>query len=211
MSYRITSPVSVTNSVPVIFNLSNTSSIENWLISTNLSDQLNFGSTSTPSILTLNPNGDIKLLNVINSVIDSTTNTVVADKLRSSTTTITIGGAIAPNIGQTLIATSSTSASWQNIPDDSSNGNTLYIDLNAGNDSNSGEVTHQVLTIGQATILLAAKPNITFSDRGLLVMSSGLFPNGTTWNILPNVTYNGAGVNFTRTDSTGTVQLDPSA
>ena len=47
-----------------------------------------------------------------NKTIDSTTNTVTADKLHSATSTISIVGASAPTAGQRLTASSSTSASW---------------------------------------------------------------------------------------------------
>ena len=113
MSYIISSPVAISGSTPVTLNLTNTSSSQNWSLSTNVSDQLNIGSTLTPSIITLSSNGDTKLGNVINTVINSTTNTVTANNLRSATTTISIGGATAPTVGQTLVATSSTSANWQ--------------------------------------------------------------------------------------------------
>lgn len=113
MSYLITSPVSVTNSVPVTLNLSNTSSSQNWSLSTNNSDQLKIGSTTTPNTIILSPSGNVQLNNVVNSVIDSATNVVTADKLRSATTTISIGGATAPTSGQVLTAISSTSAGWQ--------------------------------------------------------------------------------------------------
>ena len=48
--------------------------------------------------------------------IDSRTNTVTADKLHSSTTSIVIANADAPTQGQLLTAISGTAASWQNIP-----------------------------------------------------------------------------------------------
>lgn len=68
MSYLITSPVSIINSVPVTLNLTNTSSSQNWSLSTNVSDELNISSTLTPSIITLSPNGNVKLNNVFHSI-----------------------------------------------------------------------------------------------------------------------------------------------
>ena len=47
--------------------------------------------------------------------IDSRTNTVTADKLHSSTTSIVIANADAPTQRQVLTAVSGTSAAWQNI------------------------------------------------------------------------------------------------
>ena len=50
-----------------------------------------------------------------NKILDSTTNIITCDNLRTATTTINIGAAIAPTINQTLIATSSSTATWQTI------------------------------------------------------------------------------------------------
>ncbi len=48
-----------------------------------------------------------------NKTLDSTTNTIAADKLHSATTTVTVSGATAPTAGQVLTATSSIAANWQ--------------------------------------------------------------------------------------------------
>jgi len=48
-----------------------------------------------------------------NKTLDSDTNTITSDKLRSATTTINIASATAPTNGQVLTATSSTVANWQ--------------------------------------------------------------------------------------------------
>ena len=48
-----------------------------------------------------------------NKTIDSSTNTVTADNLHSATTTIDVSSATAPTVGQYLIATSDTTATWQ--------------------------------------------------------------------------------------------------
>ena len=48
-----------------------------------------------------------------NKTLDSTTNTISADKLHSATTTIDVVSAAAPSAGQVLTATSGTEATWQ--------------------------------------------------------------------------------------------------
>ena len=50
-----------------------------------------------------------------NKTINDITNTITCDNLRSSTTLINIKTATAPTVNQTLIATSSTAATWQTI------------------------------------------------------------------------------------------------
>ena len=50
-----------------------------------------------------------------NKTLDSTTNVITCDNLRSATTVIGINTATAPSINQALIATSGTAASWQTI------------------------------------------------------------------------------------------------
>lgn len=50
-----------------------------------------------------------------NKTIDSTTNTVSADKLHSATTSIDVHSATAPSVNQALIATSSSAATWQQV------------------------------------------------------------------------------------------------
>jgi len=51
-----------------------------------------------------------------NKTITDSTNNVTANGLRSATTTVAVSPATAPVAGQALIATSSTAATWQNIP-----------------------------------------------------------------------------------------------
>ncbi len=48
-----------------------------------------------------------------NKTIDSTTNTVTADKLRTATTVVNVNSSAAPTAGQVLTATNSTTANWQ--------------------------------------------------------------------------------------------------
>ena len=50
-----------------------------------------------------------------NKTLDETTNTITADKLRTSTGTITINSAIAPTTGQVLTATTGSAATWQSV------------------------------------------------------------------------------------------------
>jgi len=50
-----------------------------------------------------------------NKTLDSTTNLITCDKLRTSTGTILINSSPAPTINQVLLATGSTGASWQTI------------------------------------------------------------------------------------------------
>ena len=57
--------------------------------------------------------GTTNTQSLTNKTIDSTTNTITADKLHCATTTITVSGATAPSSGQVLTATSSTGANWQ--------------------------------------------------------------------------------------------------
>jgi len=50
-----------------------------------------------------------------NKTITSTTNTIRATQLATTTTDVVISGANAPTAGQALIATSATTATWQNV------------------------------------------------------------------------------------------------
>lgn len=52
---------------------------------------------------------------LINKTIDSSTNIVRATSLATTTNPVIISGAIAPTIGQTLVATSPTTATWQTM------------------------------------------------------------------------------------------------
>ncbi|MBS1798058.1 MAG: hypothetical protein JSS81_29850 [Acidobacteria bacterium] len=60
-----------------------------------------------------------------NKTIDSPTNTVAADKLRTATTTVSVNAAAAPTSGQVLTATGPTAASWQNPSGWTIGGNSL--------------------------------------------------------------------------------------
>lgn len=51
-----------------------------------------------------------------NKTITDTTNNVTANGLRTATGTVSVSGATAPAVGQALIATSATAATWQNAP-----------------------------------------------------------------------------------------------
>ena len=52
-----------------------------------------------------------------NKTITDSSNTVVANQLRTTTGTVTVDTAVAPTIGQALVATSATEAAWQTVPD----------------------------------------------------------------------------------------------
>ena len=80
-----------------------------------------------------------------NKTLNSTTNIITCDNLRSATTIVDIHSTIAPILNQALIATSSTAASWQtidhaNISNIGTN-NHAQIDIHLGASSN----THGVL------------------------------------------------------------------
>ncbi len=95
--------------------------------------------------------------------------------------------------------------------DHSADGNASYCDPIGGNDANPGTVTHQVQTVARLNAVLAAKVGVTVNNRAVAYIDPALLPSGTTWNILPNVCYEGPAPNDLRTDSAGTVQLDPAA
>ena len=61
-----------------------------------------------------------------NKTLDSTSNTFTADKLRTSTGTITINSATAPSTWQVLTATSGSTATWQTVSTSSSTLETVF-------------------------------------------------------------------------------------
>ncbi len=96
-----------------------------------------------------------------NKIIDSTTNTVTADKLRSSTGTITISSASAPIANMVLKATSSTSAAW----------------------ANAGMISYNTITLTTSTSVTSASYTVING------MSVGTLPLGT-YLILFTCSYN---------------------
>jgi len=60
--------------------------------------------------------GTSDVQSMTNKTMIGPTNTISAALLRSATTDINIGLSVAPTIGQILVATSSTSATWQSLP-----------------------------------------------------------------------------------------------
>ena len=52
-----------------------------------------------------------------NKTITDSSNTIVANQLRTTTGTVVVDTSIAPTIGQALVATSATEAAWQTVPD----------------------------------------------------------------------------------------------
>ena len=91
-----------------------------------------------------------------NKTIDSATNTITSDKLRTASGTVTFNTATAPTIGQALIATSGTGATWQTI--------------NHANLSNIGTNTHS-----QIDTFIASKDQVSgvagLDANGLLKVS----------------------------------------
>ena len=59
--------------------------------------------------------GDTDTQTLTNKTIDSSTNVVMASKLQNSAGAVTISASSAPSIGQALLATSTTTATWQTI------------------------------------------------------------------------------------------------
>ena len=59
--------------------------------------------------------GTSDIQSLTNKIITDPTNNVMAQSLKSTTTTIDVSGSSAPSIGQILMATSPTSATWQNL------------------------------------------------------------------------------------------------
>jgi len=102
-----------------------------------------------------------------NKTIDSTTNTVAADKLHSATTTITVSGATAPTSGQVLTATSSTVANWQ---DSAGGGYVQIVEASIGTGSTTAELDMNVaptIATGTEIATLNLTPGST-SNRILL-------------------------------------------
>ena len=94
-----------------------------------------------------------------NKVLNSTSNFITCDNLRSSTTVININAASAPIINQVLVATSSTAATWQTI--------------NHNNLSNVGTNTHaQIDAFMSSTTAtlnnLSNTNNVTLTDTQTL-------------------------------------------
>ena len=67
------------------------------------------------------PSGDFvgttDIQSLTNKTITDSSNTVVANQLRTTTGTVVVDTAVAPTIGQALVATSATEAAWQTVPD----------------------------------------------------------------------------------------------
>ena len=95
------------------------------LVGTDTTQTLTNKTLTTPIISSISNTGTITLPTttdtlvgrattdtLTNKTLDSTTNTIVADKLHSATTTIIISSASAPKNGQVLQASSGTVASW---------------------------------------------------------------------------------------------------
>ena len=92
--------------------------------------------------------GDI----MTNKTITDTTNNVAANSLKSATTLINVSAATAPSSGQLLIATSSTTATWQNI-----SGGLSVIAPTAATDANGAILSGSTLQLEFAT---ATNPGI---------------------------------------------------
>jgi len=99
--------------------------------------------------------------------LDSTTNTISADKLHSATTTIDVSSATAPVSGQVLTATSGTTATWQ-TPDSV----TTYSEITSVTTTSTTSATYVVIN-GMTVTPVAGTYYVTFSASAeKTVMSS---------------------------------------
>ena len=117
-----------------------------------------------------------------NKTIDSSSNTVTADKLRSASTTISISTAQAPVSGQVLTAINSTSASWQ-TPSGGGSGITSLNGLSALSQ------TFATGTFGTDFNINSVTPTHTFNipsasptARGLVTTTTQTFNGDKTFN-----------------------------
>lgn len=108
MSYPISSPVTITGDSPVILNLTNDSSSENWQISTTTSDQLQISSTSDPTgVLTLYPSGGQVEAKTFRLIRGSNTVTLNTDIGLSSSYTYNFSSNAPSGDGQILVSSGS--------------------------------------------------------------------------------------------------------
>ena len=199
---------------------------------TNTTNQLILGTTNTTTISSLAPSGsriytisdaggnDTFTMNdatqsLTNKTLDSTTNTIAADKLHSATTSITISSATAPTSGQVLTATSSTSADWQTP---SSGGVTTFSAGTTGltpSSPTSGAITlGGILSIsngGTNTNSLAANGIISVDNDGLAltsnILTDGQILIGNTSNIPTAATLTGTTNRISVTNGAGSITL----
>lgn len=127
------------------------------------SDQSTYLNGISSTVVGIN---DVQTLS--NKTITSSTNNITANSLRTATTTVDVSSATAPSVGQALVATSSTTATWQ-IP------SVLNI---------SQQIASSILTFTtmSTSFIILTSMNITPGAGTYLVMfsSSGQVDSATT-------------------------------
>ena len=119
-----------------------------------------------------------------NKTITDTTNNVAANSLKSATTLVNVAAATAPSSGQLLIATSSTTATWQNI-----SAGISIVAPTAATDANGAIISGSTLQLEFATatnpgILSVAAQTLagtkTFSSAVIISPANNQVVLGTT-------------------------------
>lgn len=124
-----------TLTTPIISQISNTGTLTlptttTTLVGRNTTDTLTNKTLTTPIISQISNTGTLTLPTttttlvgrtttdtLTNKTINSATNTIGADQLRTTGSPVVIGTSAPPTTGQTLVATSATTATWQsNLP-----------------------------------------------------------------------------------------------
>lgn len=168
-----------TLTAPIISTISNSGTITlptgtQTLVGKATTDTLTNKTLTAPIISTISNTGTLTLPTstdtlvgrtttdtLTNKILNSSTNTITTDKLRSATTIIDIASATAPASGQILTATSSTVAAWQN-PGISAITNVPITATTATSTSSTSYIT----IVGMTTTPASGKYLVTFSSSG---------------------------------------------
>lgn len=101
-----------------------------------------------------------------NKTIDSSTNTVRASSLATTTSPVVVSGATAPTTGQVLTATSATTANWQTP---SGGGSVSVYKQTTGGGTTFGDsttITTPLISIGRVTIPASTTQTVTVNKGG---------------------------------------------
>jgi hypothetical protein len=155
-----------------------------------------------------------------NKTMTGATNVLTASLLKSATTEVSVAAATAPSAGQALMATSSTTATWQTPATTFLDGTfaindttdpTMQIKFNAAGTTatsttlSTSQTANRVITLPDATDTLAAlAATQTLSNKTLLNPLVGGTTSAAAWG-LNGIQSSFLGVTYTDTTSTGAV------